>query len=204
MVAVVVMGRDEGHHRGKDLALDAQLLQQCGVIPGQGRELAGAVVHHPDVHALRGFLRQDLEDPTPHQAFVDDEILEKDVPFRLFQLAQQCGKLGLAAGEVGHLRVLPHRETAASAVQISGQPCGLRVLLLQPAEGLPLLRQMGAGLALQLQQPLLEQIVPKIAFDVKEEGHAHHRQHRDDHQPCDLHAVVQIAAEQVEHHPGGQ
>ena len=36
VVAVIVMGRDEWLHRAEHLALDVQLLQQPGVVAGQG------------------------------------------------------------------------------------------------------------------------------------------------------------------------
>ena len=121
VVAVIIMGRDKGLHRREHPALDAQLFEAAGVIPGQGGELAGAIVHHPDVHALSGLAGQHFEDLAPHEALVDDEVLEEDVLLGLFQLAQQLFELGLAAGEVGNFRVPVDREAAALSVEIPRQ-----------------------------------------------------------------------------------
>ena len=121
VVAVIIMGRDKGLHRREHPAPDAQLFEAAGVIPGQGGELTGAVVHHPDVHALSGLAGQHFEDPAPHEALVDDEVLEEDVLLGLFQLAQQLFELGLAAGEVGDFRVPVDREAAALSVEIPRQ-----------------------------------------------------------------------------------
>ena len=121
MVAVVVMGGDEGLDGRKHPALDAQLFKAAGIVPGQGRKLTGAVVHDPDVHALGGFPGQHLEDPAPHETLVDDEVLEKDVSLCLFQLAQQLCELGFAAGEVGHGGVLVHRKAASSSASAAAK-----------------------------------------------------------------------------------
>ena len=114
VVAVIIMGRDKGLHRREHPALDAQLFEAAG-------ELTGAVVHHPDVHALSGLAGQHFEDLAPHEALVDDEVLEEDVLLGLFQLAQQLFELGLAAGEVGNFRVPVDREAAALSVEIPRQ-----------------------------------------------------------------------------------
>ena len=200
VVAVVVMGGDEGLDGREHPALNAQLLKAAGIVPGQGRKLAGAVVHDPDVHALGGFPGQHLEDPAPHETLVDDEVLEKDVSLCLFQLAQQLCELGFAAGEVGHLRVLVDREAAAPAVEIPCQRGRAGVGLFQRlccGEGLGL---QAPGLLGEAGRSLLKGVVAKVALDVEKQGHAHHGQDGDGDHPCDLGAVVHPAVEDVDHH----
>ena len=200
VVAVVVVGRDKGLHRAEHLALDAQRFQPLGVVPRQGRELAGAVVYHPHVHALGGLAGQNLQHPAPEQPLVDDEIFDEDVLFRRIQLPQQLGKLGFAAGEIGHGGVLIHREAAARPMQILCQRRRAGLGPAQPLHHLPVLGQLGAEGIFQFHQPLAQQVVARIALDVEKKRHAHHGQDGNDHHPCDLRAVVHLAVEQIDHH----
>ena len=97
VVAVVVVGGNHGRRRRKDAALDAQLVQAFGVVAGQGGELAGAVVHETDLHALAGLFREDLQHLAPHTSLVHDEIFQKNEAFGLLQLLFQSLEFGFTA-----------------------------------------------------------------------------------------------------------
>ena len=200
VVAVVVVRGNKGRDRREHLALDAQRFQPAGVIPRQGGELAGAVIHHPHIHPLRCLAGQHFQNAAPHQAFVHDEIFQKDVLFCRFQLAQHFIEHGFAAVEVGGHRVGIDRKAAALAPQIPCQRHRFGCLLLQKLHGLLILRQPGAGLSLQIQQAVLQGIVAHITFGVPEQRHAQHRHQCRDYQPCDAHAVVHVLIEQIDHH----
>ena len=200
VVAVIIVSGDERLHRAEHLALNVQLLQQPGVVAGQGGELTGAVVHHPDIHALQRLAGQHFQDLAPHQALVDDEILHKDIFFCRFQLAQQFLKLCLTAGEVGHGGVLVHRKAAAPPIQVLCQRGCAGFKRFQLFHGLLALRQPAAQLVLQLQQPFAQDVVPEIALDIEEHRNAHHRRNGNHHHPGDLGAVVHLAVEQVDDH----
>ena len=86
VVAVVVVGGNKGRDRRKHLAADTQRFQPSGVVPGQGGELAGAVIHYPHIHALRGLACQNFQNAPPHQPFVNDEVFQKNVLGGAFQL----------------------------------------------------------------------------------------------------------------------
>ena len=194
------MGGDKGSDRRKHLAPDTQRFQPSGVVPGQGGELASAVIHHPHIHALRGLACQYLQNAPPHQPFVNDEVFQKNVLGGAFQLGQQCGKLGFSAGEIGHLRVFVHREAAAPSAQILRQRGRAGAVCVQRLACLFGLWQLAAGLPLQLQQALFEHPVAYVLLGVPEQQHAQHRSQRRDHQPRDAHAVVHVLIEQVDHH----
>ena len=200
MVAVVVVGGNKGRDRRKHLAADTQRFQPSGVVPGQGGELAGAVIHHPHIHALRGLACQNFQNAPPHQPFVDDEVFQKNVLGGAFQLGQQRGKLGFSAGKIGHLRVFVHREAAAPSAQILRQRGCAGAVGVQRCVCLFVLRKLAAGLPLQFQQALFEHPVAHILLGVPEQQHAQHRRQRRDHQPRDAHAVVHVLIEQVDHH----
>ena len=133
VIAVIIMRRDKGLDGGKDPALDPQRSQALRVIVGQIGKLTGAVIQHPDIHALGRLAGQNLQNFPPHQPFPDDKILQEDKPLRLLQLLQQRLEFCLAGGEIGHLRALVGRE-AAAALQIAHQrrctgPLALQSLL---------------------------------------------------------------------------
>ena len=127
VVAVVVVGGDEGRDRREHLALDAQRFQPAGVIPRQGGELAGAVIHHPHIHPLRRLAGQHFQNAAPHQAFIHDEIFQKDVLFCRFQLAQHFIEHSFAAVEVGGHRIGIDRKAAALAPADTVPAAPLRV-----------------------------------------------------------------------------
>ena len=200
VVAVVVVGGNKGRDRRKYLALDTQRFQPSGVVPGQGGELAGAVIHYPHIHALRGLACQNFQNAPPHQPFVNDEVFQKNVLGGAFQLGQQRSKLGFSAGEIGHLRVFVHREAAAPSAQILRQRGRAGAVSVQRRARLFVLWQLTAGLPLQLQQALFEHSMAYVLLGVAEQQHAQHRGKRRDHQPRDAHAVVHVLIEQVDHH----
>ena len=202
VVSVIIMGRDKGHQRRENFAGDAQPLQPLGVVPGQGGELTGAVVHHPHMDTLSGLTGQHFQHPAPHEPLVNDEILQENILFRFFQLAQQLRELGLAAGKIGHSRVLIHREAAAFPPQVVGQRGRTRLLCFQPFQRLGILGQLLPGILFQLLEAALEHPVADFAFGPPEQHHAQDRHQRNDHQPGDLGTVVHIAVEQVDDHNG--
>ena len=200
VVAVVVVGGNKGCDRRKHLAADTQRFQPSGVVPGQGGELAGAVIHYPHIHALRGLAGQNFQNAPPHQPFVNDEVFQKNVLGGAFQLGQQRSELGFSAGEIGHLRVFVHREATTPSAQILRQRGRAGAVRVQRRARLFVLRQLAAGLSLQLQQAFFEHPVAYILFGVAEQQHAQHGRQRRDHQPRDAHAVVHVLIEQVDHH----
>ena len=200
MVAVIIVGRDERLHRTEYLAPDAQRFQPPGVIARQGRELAGAVVHHPDIHSRCGLAGQHFQHPAPEQPLIDDKVFDEDVLFCRFQLAQQFLELGLAAGEVGHGGVLIHREAAAPPIQIGRQRRRAGFGRFQLLDDRLVLRQLGAQHIFQFQQPFAQDVVAEVALHIEEQRHTHHREERNDHHPGDLCTVVHLAVQQVEDH----
>ena len=200
MVAVVVVGGHKRRDRRKHLAPDAQRFQPLGIVPRQGGKLTGTIVHHPHIHTAGRFAGQHLQDAAPHEPFVDDEVFQKDVMLRRFQLAQQLGKLGLATVEVGHSGIAVHREAAAPPPQVARQRSRSGAVRLQTLLHPFRLGQLGAGLAFQIHQALFQGVVADVRLGVPEQRHAQHRQHCNDHQPGDPHAVVHVDVEQVDHH----
>ena len=139
MVPVVIMGGNKRRHGRKHLALYAQRLQAFGIVVGQRGEFTGAVVHHPHIHALACFPGQNFQHSAPHQAFIDDKILQKDKMLRLFQRPEQIGPLILSQGIILHLCVVIHR-VAAGAVQVMGQGGSAWFFLPEPVQHILILR----------------------------------------------------------------
>ncbi len=97
-----------GEHRQQGLehpAEDAPGVELVRVVDGQGGGGAYPVVDHPDIHALGGFAGEDVQDVRPHGPLGDDEVFQKDIVFRLFQLLQKVGEKGRAGGKIRGLRV---------------------------------------------------------------------------------------------------
>ena len=203
MVPVVIVGGDERSHRGEHLAPDAQLFQPLGIVVGQGGELAGAVVHHPHLHAGGGFPGQDLQHPAPHEALVHDEIFQEDEVLGGFQLPQHLLELVLAQGEIGHVGAAEDGVAAALA-DVPGQrrrPCAGRFqLLLGPRRG----GHQVVGLLQHGLDPFFQRPVAHVALDVQKEQGAEDRQQQDHRQPGELGGGVDAAVEQVEHHDQGE
>ena len=122
----------------------------------------------------------------------------------LLQLAQKRFKLGFAAGEIGQGRVLIHREAAARAPQVAGQPRGVRVGGFQRFQRAGGLGQLLPGLLGEGGQPLFQHPMAHFALGPPEQHHPQHRHQRNDDEPGDLGAVVHLAVEQVDHHDGGE
>lgn len=92
---------------------------------------------------------------------------------------------------------------AAPSAQILRQRGRAGAVSVQRRARLLVLRQLTAGLPLQLQQALFEHSVAYVLLGVAEQQHAQHRGKRRDHQPRDAHAVVHVLIEQVDHHDRG-
>ena len=203
VVAIVVMGGDEGVDRREGAAFDAEHAQPLGIVPRQREEFAAAIVHHAHGHTLRGLAGEDLQHAAPHETLVDDEILQKDEFFGLLELLQQHGEHVVAQREVTRVGPVIHRE-AARAVDVVGQPHSVGLL---PPEALNGFRILGNAVARGVAQPhiaVAQQAVPDIAERIQIEQSADDGQEHDDHDPCDLGAVVMPAVEQIEGHDGGK
>ena len=203
VVPVVVVGGDKGGHGGEHLALYAQFLQALGVVVGQGGKLAGAVVHHPHFQALGGLPGQYLQDPAPHQALVDDEILQKDEMLRLLQLPQQLLPLVLAQGEILHGSVFIDRE-AAAAPEVTGQGRRARALLSEPLQDLGVLGYVVSGGVYEQPQPLPEYAHAQIAAGVAVQGRTQGGHEGYHQQPGYLGCGVGVGVEKIEAHKGGE
>ena len=184
MVPVV---QPQGHHRHQPVehpALDALFEQRLVVVPGQGEHAAEVVVHHPDLHALGGLALQDGQNAVPEDPGLEDEILQKDIFFRLLQLLQHPGEHLVAQGEVLRLGV-GVGGTGGPALQITGlsggvAPQGEQVLRLEVV-----LQRLG-GLLQHTLHPLLGALgdVPPAHQQVKDA--AEDGEGQDQQQPGDL------------------
>ena len=193
------MGGHQRHHRRESLAFYAQFRQPPGIVMGQSGKLAGAVVHHPHVHARFGLAGQDFQNAAPHHALVDDEVLHKNEFFGLFQFGQQPLPLFLAQSKIGHLDVLIHR-VAAVPVNVPGQRRRAGVLFFQGGKGFGLRGQGAAGEVYQLGHPGLFRPVPQIAAHQPEQKRPCAGRGHDDDQPGDLGGGVHAGVEQIQHH----
>ena len=203
MVPVVIVGGDKGRHGGKHLAFDAQSLESFWIIMGQGGKFAGAVIHHPHIHALFGFPGKNFQDAAPHQALIDNEILQKDEMLRLFQRLEQVGPLVLPQGIILHLCVVIHR-VAAGAVHIMGQGRSAGAFLPQRFQHRLVLGDAVLRGLHQVVQPLFQDAHPQIAAGIAIEGRTHGRHQQDHQQPGDLGAGVHVRIQQVQAHKGGE
>ena len=124
---VVPVVQPQGHHRHQPVehpALDSLLHEGLVVVPGEGEHTAEVVIQHPDLHALGGLPLQDGQDAVPEDPGLDDEVLQKDILFRLLQLLQHPGKGLVSQGEVLGLRV-GVGGTGGPALQIAGLAGGI-------------------------------------------------------------------------------
>mgnify|MGYP005758798545 CR=1 FL=1 len=89
--------RAEGveHH-----ALDPQFFHLLRVILGQQKKAAQVIVHQPDFDPLPDFSFQNFQDGVPHNAFLHNEILQKNILLRFFQFFQQVLEFHLPRGKV--------------------------------------------------------------------------------------------------------
>ena len=199
MVPVVIMGGNKRGNRREHLAPDPQCLQPLGIVVGQYGKLAGAVVQHPHIHALRRLAGQDLQDTAPHKALVHDKILQENEVPRLLQLPQQLGKFCLAGGKIGHCRPAVHRVTATAA-DISGQSGGARFLLFKVHLRLLLLGDAVLCLLNELGKALFQRPVTDVALGVQVQKGAEHRHHRHDDEPGIFSGRICGAVQQDAHH----
>ena len=203
MVPVIVVGGEERRHRGEHLALDAQLPQALGIVVGQCGKLAGAVVHHPDVHALFGFPGQNLQNSAPHQPFIHDEVFHENEMLGLLQLPQHLGPLVLPQREVGHSGLVVGRVAPCTA-DIAGQCRRSGFLLLQPLHDLGGLGDAVSGLGNQPVQAILQRPMADVALGIPEEQCAEYRQQHNHDQPGDFCRGIHAAVQQIQHHSHGK
>ena len=166
---------------------------------GQGGKFAGAVVHHPHIHALRRFPGQDLQDTAPHEALVHDKILQENKLPGLLQLPQELFKFRLPGGKVRNVRPVIHRVTAA-AVDIPGQCGGAWLLLFKILPHPFLLGDAVLRLANKLAQPVFQGPVADVALGIKIQQRTEHRHHRHDNEPGIFGRGVGGAVQQDAHH----
>ena len=203
VIPVVVVGGDEGLQGREDLTLDAKLLHFLRVISRQKGELAGAVVHEPHIHARRRFPLQNLQNGVPHVPLVQDEILQEDELFCLFQFHKHPLEKSLAGGEIGDIRFVEDREAAAAAdiaghARYSWLPGGER---LQDGR---ILIDLVAALDLPLSHDPLQEPVPHIPAGVPVEQGAEDREQRHQHHPGQLGGGFQVGVQHHQHRNGRQ
>ena len=197
VIPVVIVGGYKGCHGGKHLAPDAQGLESFGIVMWQGGKLAGAVIHHPHIHAGLGLLRQDFQDTAPHQALINYEILQKNEVLRLLQGFQQVGPLVLPQGIILHLCVVIHR-VAAGAVQVMGQGGCAWIFLPEPVQHIPILGDAVLCGLHQVVQPFFQHAHSQVAASIAIEERAHGGHQQDHQQPGDLCTGVCVRIQQVQ------
>ena len=164
----------------------------------QKRELAGAVIHDPHIHARRRLSRQNLQHPAPHDSLADDKIFHENKMLRRLQLLKHLFKLFLAQREISDRRLIIHRMTAAPP-HIMRQRRRSAVLLCQTLHHTLILPDARSRIRDHLIGPLLQNPVPQIALRIQEQQHTEHRQNQDHDQPCDLGRGIDPVVQQIDH-----
>ena len=131
VVAVIVMGGENGLHRGKHLAPYAFLLHKLGEIAGQVPKRVGPVVHEPHLHALPCLFLQDFQNLLQHLPPADNKEFDKDILPGLFQLLQHILILQIPQLVIFHLGILVNR-AVVTALEIIRQLPHMGALRPQP------------------------------------------------------------------------
>ena len=95
------------------------LLKFFGVIGGQGAKGTHVVIDHPYVHAGSVLFLQNFHDGVPEHTGGQDEILQKDIMFGLFQFLQHSGEGVVSQRKVSRPGIGIHR-AAGILLQIAG------------------------------------------------------------------------------------
>ena len=199
VIPVVVVGRYERLDFGKRLAADTKFLQFFRILRVQGGNLAHAVIHDPHVYPGFGFVRQDLQDTAPHQAFINDEVFQPDELLRLLQLGQHRFILLFPAAEELYLGMLIDREASAAA-QIPAQIIRSGINQFLSGKCFRILGQAGLRRGNHLLHPLPQHPVTDIALSEPQENRGRHRHQHDHEHPGQFGAVIHRAVNQIEHH----
>ena len=199
VVAVIVVCGDKGRDGREHLRPDAQLAEASGIVVGQSRHLAHAVVHHAHIHACLCLALQHVENAAPHIALLDDEVLHIDEPLRLFQLLQHGGELVLAQREVADLCADADGEAAAAAA-VAVQVVCAGAVLRKRFQHRAVLRYGVFCLLDQAFHPTLDRAVSQICLGVGEEDRAGDGKQRDEHEPGQFGGGIHSIVEQIQHH----
>lgn len=203
VVAVVVVGGDQGAQRGVHAAADAKLFQLPGVLVGQLVEGAGAVVENADLYALLGLLLQDLEDAAPHVALVDDKVLHKDEAFGAFQLCQHGFESFFTDGVIVRAGVLPGGKVSRP-LQVGGQTGQAGVCFLQAAVDFRLGGEETGGLPIDFLQAGPDQTVAQFFVYKEVKGNGKDRGQHNQEDPGDFGIGIPGAVDHDEGHDKAQ
>ena len=165
VVAVVIVGRNEGRKGREHLAFYSEGVEALRVVVGEVYELVGSVVHHPNVDPLLRLAGENFQDPSPHFALVDDEIFGENEVLSLFELLEHLLEHILAHGVVGDVRVFVNGETAAPFDILRKGGCAGSLLPEFFEHGFVLL-DFVPGLLGDLPEALLESPVPDFELGV--------------------------------------
>ena len=199
VIPVVVMGGHNGGQGGKHLTLDAQIPQLLLIAVWQCRKLIGAVIQYPDIDSFLRLSGQKFQNLSPHQSLIDNEVFQKHILFRLFQLPQKFFPLGLTVGEVGHLRIVIHW-MAAIAVDIVDQRCRTRIFLMQAVKGRRLLSQRILRHSDQLFDAEFQCPVSHLALGKPEQHGTKHMKQHDENKPGDFRGGIDLRVEKIDNH----
>ena len=150
-------------------------------------------------------LRYDKEDKKRYSKIrrvvnkMDNEVFQKHILFRLFQLPQKFFPLGLTVGEVGHLRIVIHR-MAAIAVDIVDQRCRTRIFLMQTVKGRRLLSQRILRHSDQLFDAEFQCPVSHLALGKPEQHGTKHMKQHDENKPGDFRGGIDLRVEKIDNH----
>ena len=199
VVAVIIMGGNHRTDRGKGFCADAVLGKEVRIAEGELVELAHAVVHHADIHALARLSDQRLQDLSPHEALFDDEEFKEDELLRLLQLFEYGGEGVLSGGIIGRLGAVADRK-ASAAVQVSGQVVGAFAVAAQSVHYGGILREGVFRPIHEHFHAVLNIPVSDVGLHEQQHGGAGQGEHGDDEHPGKLGRGAHGAVEKINHH----
>ena len=100
MIPVVLQRREHRPEAVEHPALNALPAEPVRIALRQGQKTADIVIEHPDSDALGRLFPQDVVDCIPHDAFLNDEKLQEDIPLRPPQFREQGLKHLLSGGKI--------------------------------------------------------------------------------------------------------
>ena len=101
---------------------------------GEGSYFTHSVVHDPDLDSFPDLVCEDLQDSSPHIAFVDYEILHEDEFLGLLQFFKKCLEFIFTERKVGDVGIAEQRIAARSA-QVQAQVISAGTLYIRVGEG---------------------------------------------------------------------
>ena len=84
------------------MGLDSVFLKQLGIVGRKCGDLTKPVVHHADIDPFLCFADKDLEDGSPHLAFLNDKVLHEDELLCFLKFLKHCRELVFAQREEFH------------------------------------------------------------------------------------------------------